>query len=106
MMGPGNPDKVLWENLASSGEIKLFQKQPATEPGPKSAVPHSLAQKIPSIQSKIHYLRPHPAATFHTGAGLWKDYSQFSLLISLWKYEICCYFLLKKNSVVANPFIL
>lgn len=54
MTGAGEPDKVLWENLASSSEIKLFQKQPAAEPGPESAVPRSLAQKIPPIQSKIH----------------------------------------------------
>lgn len=86
------PIKSYGENLACSGEMKLFQKQPAAEPGPKSAVPRSLAQKIPSIQSKIHYLRRDPAAPFHTGTGPWKDYSQFSLLISLWKYEICSYF--------------
>lgn len=86
------PIKSYGENSACSGEIKLFQKQPASEPGPKSAAPRSLAQKIPPIQSKIHYLRRDPAAPFHTGTGPWKDYSQFSLLISLWKYEICSYF--------------
>lgn len=77
MTGTGEPDKVLWENLASSSEIKLFQKQPTAEPGPKSAVPRSLAQKIPPIQSKIHYC--DPAATFQTGTGLWKDYFQFTV---------------------------
>lgn len=86
------PIKSYGENLACSGEIKLFQKQPAAEPGPKSAVTRSLAQKIPSVQSKIHYLRRDPAAPFHTGTGPRKDYFQFSLLISLWKYEICSYF--------------
>lgn len=43
MTGAGEADKAFGENLASSSEIKLFQKQPTAEPGPESAVPRSLA---------------------------------------------------------------
>lgn len=54
MTGAGAPDKVLWENLASGSEIKLFQKQPAAETGLKVLRhAHSPRKFHPSDQKSI-----------------------------------------------------